>query len=147
MSFGHKPQLKSIFSFRSKSFGFSLTNYVHNQDLSFAKNNTVSWCFGKSLSVLDPPGPKTGLMAFSGSGNMWLRYLIQKSTGYVTGCEHAFQNKIVMNNGIVKKNIFYKISVDNFMRTNEFYNIGYPGELLSDGSAIIVLTHLLESSK
>ena len=45
-----------------------------------------------------------------------------------------------MNNGIVKKNIFYKISVDNF-------NIGYPGELLSDGSAIIVLTHLLESSK
>ena len=92
------------------------------------------------MSVLDPPGPKTGLMAFSGSGNMWLRYLIQKSTGYVTGCEHAFQNKIVMNNGIVKKNIFYKISVDNF-------NIGYPGELLSDGSAIIVLTHLLESSK
>ena len=86
-------------------------------------------------------------MAFSGSGNMWLRYLIQKSTGYVTGNEHAFQNKIVMNNGMVKKNIFYKISVDNFMRTNEFYNIGYPGELLSDGSATIVLTHLLESSK
>ena len=138
---------QSLVSDLKVSDSLSQTTYVHNQDLSFAKNNTVSWCFGKSLSVLDPPGPKTGLMAFSGSGNMWLRYLIQKSTGYVTGCEHAFQNKIVMNNGIVKKNIFYKISVDNFIRTNEFYNIGYPGELLSDGSAIIVLTHLLESSK
>ena len=98
------------------------------------------------MSVLDPPGPKTGLMAFSGSGNMWLRYLIQKSTGYVTGSEHAFQNKFVMN-GIVRKNIFYKMSVDNFIRTNPFYNNGYPGELLSDGSALVVLTHLLETSK
>ena len=37
------------------------------------KGNTVSWCFGDSLKVLNPPGPITGLFSYPGSGNTWLR--------------------------------------------------------------------------
>ena len=35
--------------------------------------------------MLDPPGPKTALWSIPGSGNYWTRYLIQKTTGYMTG--------------------------------------------------------------
>ena len=90
--------------------------------LSFAKNNTTPWCFGSALRVLEPPVPRNGLFAFPGSGSTWLRYLIQKSTGYITGDDrHFFTNKA---------------SVNRFLQENDYYKNGYPGELISDGSAI-----------
>ena len=48
--------------------------------------------------------------------------MIQKSTGYITGDDrHFFANKA---------------SVDRFLQENDYYKNGYPGELISDGSAI-----------
>ena len=107
-------------------------NYNYDQELkqycfSFAKNNSISWCFGNSLRILNPPGPRTGLFSYPGSGNTWLRYLIQKSTGYVTGCDHVFKKKIL---------------VDDFIKNHTIYNNGFPGELISDGSAIVIKSHL-----
>ena len=43
------------------------------------------WCLGKSLKFLDPPGPLTGLWSYPGSGNSWMRYLLEQATGIITG--------------------------------------------------------------
>ena len=43
--------------------------------------DNIDWCLGPYLQLLDPPGPFTGLWSAPGSGNYWLRYLIQRSTG------------------------------------------------------------------
>ena len=93
------------------------------EDLSFAKNNTTPWCFGSSLRVLEPAVSRTGLFSSSGSGNTWLRYLIQKSTGYITGVDHDYY-------------LFNKTLVDRFFQDTYIYINDFPGELISDGSAI-----------
>ena len=46
------------------------------------------WCFGPSLKYQEPPGPLTGLWSYPGSGNTWMRYLIQKATGYIVTSEY-----------------------------------------------------------
>ena len=46
--------------------------------------SNVDWCHG-FLKYLDPPGPLTALASFPGSGNTWIRYLLQQATGIVTG--------------------------------------------------------------
>jgi len=42
-------------------------------------------CSGSPLQFLDPPGPITGLWSYPGSGNTWIRYLIEQATGKITG--------------------------------------------------------------
>ena len=72
--------------------------------------------------------PRTGLFSCSGSGNTWLRYLIQKSTGYITGVDHLGSGLSYFLN---------KTSAQRFIQDNTtLYTNGYPGELISDGSAI-----------
>ena len=51
-----------------------LLNKVHSQS-----------CSGTPLQFLDPPGPITGLWSHPGSGNTWMRYLIEQATGKITG--------------------------------------------------------------
>ena len=70
---------------------------------------------GDSLKIVEPPGPITGLLSYPGSGNTWLRYLIQKSVGYVTG------------------SVYF---------SEMLYKNGFPGEKLDNGSAIVVKSHL-----
>ena len=53
--------------------------------------------------------------------------MFQKSTGYLTGYEHIFKSKVF---------------VDDLIKTNQLYKNGYPGQLISDGSAIVTLNHL-----
>ena len=84
--------------------------------LSFYGNKTPvqpKWCNGP-LKLLDPPGPLTALASFPGSGNTWVRYLIQHATGYATGC----------------------IYLDRGLQQGDF-----PGEGIFDGSVIAVKTH------
>ena len=69
------------------------------------------------MQILDPPGPMTGLWSFPGSGNTWMRHLIQLSTGYVTGSEYL-----------------------------ENSNGEFPGEHISNGSAIVIKSHLLREN-
>ena len=45
--------------------------------------NTITWC--KQLGMRAAPGPITALASFPGSGNTWLRYLIQQATGRRVG--------------------------------------------------------------
>ena len=40
----------------------------------------IEWCRGP-LRAKAPPGPAVALASFPGSGNTWLRYLLQQATG------------------------------------------------------------------
>ena len=82
----------------------------------FYANKTLKnpkWCNGP-IRFLDPPGPLTALASFPGSGNTWVRYLLQHSTGFATG----------------------SVYLDNSLRRGDF-----PGEGLIDGSVIAIKTH------
>jgi hypothetical protein len=84
--------------------------------LEWALNNTVSWCQGPSLKFLDPhPNETVGLVSMPGSGNTWLRYLLQQSTGIMTGSLYNEENLM--------------------------YN-GFPGEGLFGGPMLVIKSHL-----
>ena len=48
------------------------------------------WCIGPTLHTIEPPGPITALWSVPGSGNTWVRFLIQQATGYVTGAHKLY---------------------------------------------------------
>lgn len=73
----------------------------------------LQWC--STLKFDDPPSKTiTALVSFPGSGNTWLRYLIQQATGIYTG-------SIYIDFGLLKN--------------------GFPAEKVTDGSVIVVKTH------
>ena len=43
----------------------------------------ISWC--KHMGWKKPAGPVTALVSFPGSGNTWVRYLLQQATGWTLG--------------------------------------------------------------
>ena len=72
-------------------------------------------CYNMSkLRYLDPPAPRTVLASLPGSGNTWVRHLIQLATGVVTG----------------------SIYMDHNLQKN-----GFPAEGISDGSVIVIKDH------
>ncbi|CAG0904629.1 unnamed protein product [Darwinula stevensoni] len=73
------------------------------------------WCHPEGLHLLDRPGIVTALASFPGSGNTWLRYLLQQATGYMTGSVY---------------------STDMYLRDH-----GFPGEGIQNGSVSVVKTH------
>ena len=42
-------------------------------------------CTWPALELIDPPGPVTALASRPGSGNTWVRHLLQLATGKQTG--------------------------------------------------------------
>ena len=82
---------------------------LHESRIIKDKINT-KWCKGY-LHFLDPPGPLTALASYPGSGNTWLRYLIQQATGIATGSVYnaailkvrKFQKEIVVSSILPKK--------------------------------------------
>ncbi|XP_023239513.1 WSCD family member AAEL009094 isoform X1 [Centruroides vittatus] len=61
-----------------------------------------------------PPGPLVALASFPGSGNTWLRFLIQQASGYLTGS--VYKDYALMRNG-------------------------FPAESISNGSVVLIKTH------
>ena len=78
------------------------------------ENNSIKWCHNR-LKYIYPKGPRTALASYPGSGNTWVRYLLQQATGIVTGS--------VYNNKDLKLSYF-------------------PAEGLYDGSVLAVKTHV-----
>ena len=68
----------------------------------------------KALQLQNPPGAKVALASPPGSGNTWVRHLIQLATGYQTGS--SFIDEELKNNG-------------------------FPGEGIANGSVVAVKVH------
>ncbi|XP_013145776.1 PREDICTED: WSCD family member GA21586-like [Papilio polytes] len=95
----------------------SITSSINSErvsnDKSVTSNTSVNWC--KELHWRNPPLPfAIALASYPGSGNTWLRYLLQQATGIVTG----------------------SVSLDYSLRKR-----GFPAENISDGSVLVVKTH------
>ena len=80
---------------------------------SFTKLQETQWC-NRVPGFITPPGLKVALASYPGSGNTWVRYLLQQLTGALTGSVY-FDPKLVEN--------------------------GFPAEGVSDGRVIAVKTH------
>ncbi|XP_060534007.1 WSCD family member CG9164 [Cylas formicarius] len=81
------------------------------------KRFKIQWC--SDLRYLDgggdhSTGKPTALVSFPGSGNTWLRYLLQQATGYYTG-------SVYKDYGLLKN--------------------GFPAESVANGSVLVVKTH------
>ena len=102
--------------------------YINTMDLCTAEKrwlhrvhveqNNVSWCNGNHLQFVKNQSQKIGLISFPKSGNTWLRYLVQKATGYITG---------------------------SFYFSDILYENGFPGEYIYNESAILIKSHLQSS--
>ena len=92
-----------------------ILKFIYIEATSRLQASQIPWCFGKSLKILDPPGTITGLLSFPGSGNTWLRHLIQRATGFLTG----------------------SVYFAPFL-----YHNGFPGENIDNGTAIAIKSHL-----
>lgn len=73
-------------------------------------------CTWPELKLMDPPGPTTGLVSIPGSGNTWVRHLLQLSTGILTGS--------IFHDGMLKRS-------------------GFAGEGITDGSVIAIKDHMI----
>ena len=73
----------------------------------------IDWC-RQPLGFKSPPGPTVALASFPGSGNTWLRYLLQQATGILTGS--VYKDYALLKNG-------------------------FPAENISNGSVLVVKTH------
>ena len=89
---------------------------LHESRIIKDKINT-KWCKGY-LHFLDPPGPLTAVASYPGSGNTWLRYLIQQATGIATGSVYnaahlkvrKFQKEILASSNLRKQQQFFSLS-------------------------------------
>ncbi|XP_050667635.1 WSCD family member AGAP003962 [Leptidea sinapis] len=99
--------LSPLYSTRSSLYG---TRYVSRFGY---KHPSVDWC--KELKLRIPPSQNVvALVSYPGSGNTWLRYLLQQATGIMTG-------SVYMDYGL-------KLH-------------GFPAENVTDGSVLVVKTH------
>jgi hypothetical protein len=71
----------------------------------------------EALTFLDTSDPKTGLTSVPGSGNTWVRHLLQLATGIYTGSVYN----------------------DNSLKDN-----GFPGEGVTTGPALVIKDHDLQ---
>lgn len=77
------------------------------------RRNRIQWC--SELKYMQPPAEESvALASFPGSGNTWLRYLLQQATGVLTG-------SVYKDYGLMKN--------------------GFPAESVSNGSVLVVKTH------
>ena len=63
----------------------NLTKDIHVSE-KYGKQNVSSAespCRGPNVTLLDKPRDKTALASFPGSGNTWVRYLLQQITGKI----------------------------------------------------------------
>jgi len=79
---------------------------------SWPRSQPINWC--RPLGIKAAPGPVTALASFPGSGNTWLRYLLQQATGISTGS--VYKDFALLKNG-------------------------FPMESVSNGSVLVVKTH------
>lgn len=106
-SFKTSSNLNNRYLSKSKSFEYGLPGFR-----PYLRRSKINWC--SELKYRNPYGPSIALASFPGSGNTWLRYLLQQSTGYFTG-------SVYKDYGLLKN--------------------GFPAESVFNGSVLVVKTH------
>ncbi|KAK5638174.1 hypothetical protein RI129_012469 [Pyrocoelia pectoralis] len=91
---------------KSRNYEYGISSYRSS------KRFKIDWC--ANLQFQEPPKPPVALASFPGSGNTWLRYLLQQATGIYTG-------SVYKDYGLLKS--------------------GFPAESISNGSVLVVKTH------
>ncbi|XP_044763477.1 WSCD family member AAEL009094 [Coccinella septempunctata] len=61
----------------------------------------INWC--TDLKYLQPAKPLVALASFPGSGNTWVRYLLQQATGILTGS--VYRDYSLLKNGFPAENV------------------------------------------
>ena len=89
--------------------------YLYDQPASSNLN-----CTWPKLTFRQPPGPLTALASKPGSGNTWVRHLIQLATGIQTG------------------SIYHELRLQRN---------GFPGEGISNGSVVAIKSHHLDDEE
>ena len=74
-------------------------------------DDNITWCSQRTFR--GPKSPLVALVSFHGSGNTWLRYLLEQATGVYTG----------------------SIYCDNVLKA------GFPGESIASGNVVAIKTH------
>lgn len=87
--------------------------YKQKSNLKHRNGPQIDWCHAP-LGYKPAPGPTVALASFPGSGNTWLRYLLQQATGLLTGS--VYKDYALLKNG-------------------------FPAELVVNGSVLVVKTH------
>ena len=91
---------------------FRVTNNQRIPPRKLRNGPQIDWCHPLKLKPI--PGPVVALASFPGSGNTWLRYLIQQASGYLTGS--VYKDYALLKNG-------------------------FPAESVANGSVLVVKTH------
>ncbi|XP_018574207.1 WSCD family member AAEL009094 [Anoplophora glabripennis] len=118
--------LSAVSLHESKNAGIKTNSESSHQQVSKLKNfeyglpgfrpplrrSKINWC--SELKYVDPPRETVALASFPGSGNTWLRYLLQQATGFFTG-------SVYKDYGLLKN--------------------GFPAESVLNGSVLVVKTH------
>ncbi|XP_044261069.1 WSCD family member AAEL009094 [Tribolium madens] len=76
------------------------------------RRSKIQWC--SDLKYINPAKSPVALVSFPGSGNTWLRYLLQQASGFYTG-------SVYKDYGLLKN--------------------GFPAENIANGSVLVVKTH------
>ncbi|XP_060070650.1 WSCD family member CG9164-like [Ylistrum balloti] len=102
-----KPHHLNDSQSKSSSFKWLATSFVNDYSgeqtryFSLSASNDLvkaETCQPRNLSFLiDKPKHRTALISFPGSGNTWMRHLIQELTGFYTGS--VYQDKGLAENG------------------------------------------------
>lgn len=84
----------------------SRSHYEYTAFRPILRRSRIQWC--SDLKFVPPDGglrpqKPVALVSFPGSGNTWLRYLIQQATGYFTGS--VYKDYGLLKNGFPAENI------------------------------------------
>jgi len=80
----------------------SFAGILNESELRKRKQNLkITWCSPLGLKAV--PGPMVALASFPGSGNTWLRYLLQQSSGILTGS--IYRDFALLKNGFPAENV------------------------------------------
>lgn len=109
--------LSAVTLHEPKTNGFASRSNEQSQSLLSSKSkpyrrSRIQWC--SDLSYRKVPKESVALASFPGSGNTWLRYLLQQATGTLTG-------SVYKDYGLLKN--------------------GFPAESTTNGSVLVVKTH------
>ena len=101
---GHGSGLFNLSSTSNYSSVLTLDRNVSGSQLP-----EINWCrplgYQATISHRKSPNSVIALASFPGSGNTWLRYLLQQSTGIITGS--IYKDQALLKNGYPGRFCYY----------------------------------------